>query len=430
MKKNHLSFILLALAIILAWIFLHTKKAVAPATDSPPPAPSSSVSTVSPSPNVAVPALPLPALKPESVKLKNGTAFSLNLPAGYSITPAAEGYRNLRFMAWSPDGRLFVAEMYNRDDTSKGRVLIFENFNATTKQFEKVTPYLENLRNPNSVAFYNDSSGTNWLYLALTDKLVRYKYNSGDTKPTRDPQTLTTFPDYGLSYKYGGWHLTRTVHILDDKVYVSVGSSCNSCEEKESVRASIIVMNPDGSNQETIALGLRNAVGLTSFKNELYVTNMGADHLGNDRPEDTFYKIESGSNYGWPYCYQYQNKIYTDASKQWNAKFDCSKVSVAPVAFPAHSAPLGLYYFNYEHFLPYLNDSFLVALHGSGTSTLGRGYKVVQAKLNGEVKDFITGFIQKGKVYGRPVDIIPYKKKGLFITDDYGGVVYYVDQSS
>jgi glucose/arabinose dehydrogenase len=66
---------------------------------------------------------------------------------------------------------------------------------------------------------------------------------------------LARFPAYGLSYKYGGWHLTRTVAIHDDKVYVSVGSSCNSCEEKEPERASIIQMDPDGSNARFFAKG-------------------------------------------------------------------------------------------------------------------------------------------------------------------------------
>jgi glucose/arabinose dehydrogenase len=261
MKKFHLPLSILTVIIIIVWIFFHTKKATAPVTIfEPTPTSTNSSSPTTTVKTVAVPESPLPSLSPQTVTLKNGTKFSLNLPAGYSITPAAEGFRNLRFMAWSPDDRLFVAEMYNRDDTSKGRLLIFENFNEQTKKFEKVTPHLDNLRNPNSVAFYTDASGKSWLYLALTDKLVRYTYTAGETKSTSKPEILATFPDYGLSYKYGGWHLTRTVKIIDDKVYVSVGSSCNSCEEKEAVRASIIVMNPDGSNQETVASGLRNAV--------------------------------------------------------------------------------------------------------------------------------------------------------------------------
>ena len=106
------------------------------------------------------------------------------------------------------------------------------------------------LHNPNSVAFYKDRDGTDWFYLALTDRLVRYRYEAGKDAPSGEPQVLATFPAYGLAYKYGGWHLTRTVVVGGDgKIYVAVGSSCNACEEKEEVRASILQMNPDGTNQ-------------------------------------------------------------------------------------------------------------------------------------------------------------------------------------
>ena len=124
---------------------------------------------------------------------------------------------------------------------------------------------------------------------------------------------LATFPDYGLGYKYGGWHLTRTVVVGEviigrigrtilslPKVYVAVGSSCNACEEKEEVRATIVEMDLDGKNQRYYARGLRNAVGLKWVKNRLWATNLGSDHLGDHRPADTFYSIEAEKNYGWP----------------------------------------------------------------------------------------------------------------------------------
>ncbi len=82
------------------------------------------------------------------------------------------------------------------------------------------------------------------------------------------------------------------------------GSSCNACEEKEEVRATILEMDPDGKNQRYFARGLRNAVGLQWVNDRLYATNMGSDHLGDNRPADTFYSIEAGTNYGWPYCFQ------------------------------------------------------------------------------------------------------------------------------
>ena len=144
----------------------------------------------------------------------------------------------MRFMALSPDNRIFVTDMYNLTDNRRGVVYILDQFDPKTYQFKKVTKYLSGLRNPNSVAFYTDRNGTDWFYLALTDRLVRYRYEAGKDAPSGTPEVLATFPDYGLGYKYGGWHLTRTVIVGGNgKIYVAVGSSCNACEEKEEVRA-------------------------------------------------------------------------------------------------------------------------------------------------------------------------------------------------
>src|SRR6185436_13226895 len=244
-------------------------------------------------------------LVPHQIKLANGKTFALNLPPEFDISVAAEGLKRVRFMARSPDDRIFVTDMYNLSDNKRGVVYILEDFDPATRQFKKLTKYLTGLRNPNSVAFYTDKSGTNWFYLALTDRLVRYRYEAGSEAPSDEPEVLATFPDYGLGYKYGGWHLTRTIVVGDNgKIYVAVGSSCNACEEKEEVRASILEMDPDGKNQRHFARGLRNAVGLRWVNDRLYVTNMGSDHLGDNRPADTFYALEAETNYGWPFCFQ------------------------------------------------------------------------------------------------------------------------------
>ncbi|HEV2834464.1 MAG TPA: hypothetical protein VGW58_04050, partial [Pyrinomonadaceae bacterium] len=182
-----------------------------------------------------------PKLFPHHITLANGKSFDLNLPSGFEISVAAQGLKRVRFMARSPDNRIFVTDMYNLSDNRRGVVYILDEFDAETFQFKKVTNYLSGLRNPNSIAFYTDRDGKNWFYLALTDRLVRYRYEAGKDAPSGEAQVLATFPDYGLGYKYGGWHLTRTVLMAGNgKLYVSVGSSCNACEEKEEVRASIL----------------------------------------------------------------------------------------------------------------------------------------------------------------------------------------------
>ena len=370
------------------------------------------------------------SLKPHHISLVNGRSYELNLPDGFAITVAAQGLRRVRFMAKSPDARIFVTDMYNLADNKRGVVYILDDFDAATGKFGKVTRYLTGLRNPNSVAFYRDRAGVEWLYIALTHQLVRYKYRAGDNAPSSEPEVLATFPDYGLDYKYGGWHLTRTIAIGDGKIYLSVGSSCNACEEKEAVRASILEMDPDGKNQRHFARGLRNAVGIRWIDGQLYATNMGADHLGDLRPADTMLTVKDGVNYGWPYCYQTGGRMYADAKFNPRlAKMDCKKVVAAEVAFPAHSSPLGFDYFGTENGSG-LSGYFLAALHGSTKKSLNHGYRVVRlrgnGKLSGPTDDFITGFLKAGKVNGRPCDILSFGKDAFLVTDDYAGVIYYV----
>jgi glucose/arabinose dehydrogenase len=370
------------------------------------------------------------ALVAHEVTLADGRRFTLSLPAGYQIRVAAEGLRRVRFMAAAPDGRLFVTDLYNRTDNKRGRIYVLEDFDPASSRFRKVTPYLSGLRNPNSIAFYTDPSGVPWLYVALTDRLVRYHYEAGSSKPAGTPEVLATFPDYGLDYKYGGWHLTRTIAIgPGGKLYVSVGSSCNACEEKEDIRATVVEMSADGSNRRFFARGLRNAVGMRFVGDDLHVTNMGADHLGDAAPEDTMYKLHYGADYGWPHCYVIKKHAVPDplfASTPGRAGGgDCSQVPRPLATFPAHASPLGLAWFG-DAAPPELRQSFLVALHGSSKRSLHHGYRVARVTAEGHVDDFITGFQAGTKVIGRPADVFPLTANSFLVTDDYAGVIYWI----
>jgi glucose/arabinose dehydrogenase len=374
-----------------------------------------------------------PKLVPHRISLANGKSFDLNLPVGFDISVAVQGLKRVRFMAKSPDNRVFVTDMYNLADNQRGVVYILDDFDPSSKSFEKVIPYLTSLRNPNSIAFYTDQQHVNWFYLALTDRLLRYRYNAGEDKPSAEPEVLATFPDYGLGYKYGGWHLTRTIVVGGNgKIYLSVGSSCNACEEKESVRASILEMDPDGQNQKHFARGLRNAVGLRWAQDRLFATNMGSDHLGDHIPADTMYEVRDGVNYGWPYCFQSGPGRFRDRKfNPGGSKMKCRTVPSAYAAFDAHSSPLGLDYFDASHGGE-LKDSFLVALHGSTKRSLNRGYRVVRIpgppRRLDVPEDFISGFLDGKMVHGRPVDVFNFGTDAFLLTDDYAGVVYYVYQ--
>lgn len=396
-----------------------------------------------------------------TVTLANGKTFSLKLPEGFEISIAAQGLKRIRFMTKAPDGRIFVADMYNRADNKLGTIYILDGFDPRSGKFARVIPWLNHLRNPNNVAFYKDPNGQNWLYVALTDKLERFKFRPGEEAPTAEPEVLASYPDYGLNYKYGGWHLTRTVAFggsdhgdrTKSRLYVTVGSSCNACEEKEEIRATVSVMDPDGKHQRILGRGLRNAVGMRPVGGKLYATNMGADHLGDDAPDDTMFVLadtaasagetesdprkhdgqssngqnSNGQNYGWPYCYFKNGIIMADPGFAASPhRLDCSLVPPAYATFAAHSSPLGLEYFDSSTQDAALQDSFLVALHGASKKRLGRGYRVVRIDARKKPEDFITGFLQNGVIYGRPCDLFRMGPDSFLLTDDYSGVIYYV----
>ena len=317
--------------------------------------------------------------------------------------------------------------MYNLTDNRKGTVYILADFNAETGKFGKVISYLTGLRNPNSVQFHTDANGQSWLYLAETDKLTRRRFTSGETKPSdANPQTLATFPDYGLSYKYGGWHLTRTIAFAPNgKLYVSVGSSCNACDEKEAVRATVLEMDANGKNQRTYAKGLRNAVDLKWVGNSFFATNQGSDHLGLNKPDETFYALKDGADYGWASCYQSNGRVTRDTT-QSNRLKSCANVPAAYGFFPARSSALGFDYFDDATSGNAIKNSFLVALHGSTNRRIGHGYKIVIMRKGEKLQDFANGFLQNGKVVGRPCGIMKLDDNSFLFTDDYSGVVYLV----
>lgn len=365
-------------------------------------------------------------LVPQKITLKSGKSFRLNVADGFEITPVVEGLKRVRFFAKSPDGRILVTDMYNLTDNKLGTVYILDGWNQRTAKFEKVTPYLTNLRNPNSVQFYRDANGQDWLYVGETDKLTRRKFTLGETKPTdNNAQTLATFPDYGLNYKYGGWHLTRTIALgSNGKLYISVGSSCNSCVEKEDVRASVIEMNPDGTDQHIFARGLRNAVGLRWIGNFLFATNQGSDHLGLQKPDETFYALKGGTDYGWPYCHSSNGKIFADPKIK--RPEGCRDVAAPYAYFPARSSALGFDYFDDADSPDAIKNAFLVSLHGSTNKAIGHGYKIVIMRKGERLQDFIDGFLQKGRVVGRPCDILKLDANSFLFTDDYSGIIYLV----
>ena len=368
-------------------------------------------------------------LAERTLTLSDGTTTAFQLASDFDIVVAAEGLGKARFMAFAPDGQLFVPDMVDYNLSHEGKLYVLSGFDPATGTFAEKHTYLSGLRTPNSVAFYRDAAGNDWLYLALTAHLVRYPYRAGDTEPSGEPEIIAEFPNEQSPGEVSVvWHITRTIFFHDDRVYVSVGSGCNACEQLAGdMRAMVYSMKPDGSDKRIEGDGLRNTVGIAIAEGELYATANGVDHLGVNAPDEMMYKVEGGTDYGWPYCYAKDGVMVADTSYLWENPLSCDEVPAPLTTFPPRSAPLGLRYFDASAHQA-LAKSFLVALHGSFEAYMRSGNQIVRVTPGGEQVVFMNGFqaAEGDERWARPVDIVQYDEDSFFFTDDLGGRVFYV----
>lgn len=344
------------------------------------------------------------------------TERMLALPAGFQIAVYAAGMTKARFMAWSPEGALVVSEM----QPSAGRVLIWPDTDRDGT-VEGPIVFAQNLRNPHGLAFRDGH-----LYIAEERQVVRLRWQGG--------QPATTAPEVIIPDIPAGGHSTRTIGFgPDGKLYLSIGSSCNVCDEGDKRRATIMQYNSDGSGGRVYASGLRNAVGFVwrPGSDELWATNNGRDGLGDNTPPETLNLIRDGNDFGWPYCHN-----GTIRDQQYGRLGSCDRVTRPAFEMQAHSAPLGLAFVTGEQFPTTYRGDLLVAFHGSWNRSTPTGYKVIRARFNngqatGQVEDFITGWLDtNNRAWGRPVDVSIGPDGNLYITDDGLGVVYRVRRRS
>jgi glucose/arabinose dehydrogenase len=153
---------------------------------------------------------------------------------------------------------------------------------------------MDELNCPNGMDFLEG-----WLYVAETDAIGRIKFDHEKGETVESYERIVT----GLPA--GGNHWPKTLSFgPDDLMYVTTGSSCNVCEEEDERRATMMRCNPDGSNEEIFAKGLRNSAGFdcSPADRHIYATDNGRDMLGDDFPHCELNKVIQGHHYGWPYA--------------------------------------------------------------------------------------------------------------------------------
>jgi glucose/arabinose dehydrogenase len=336
----------------------------------------------------------------------------LNLPDGFNIEIYAE-VPNARQMAFGQStGTVFVG-------TRGKNVYAVVDKNKDRKADEVVT-ILDDLKVGNGVAMHQGN-----LYVAEQNRIARYAAPGFDLSLPFAQMREVIFEDLP-DKAHHGW---RYIGFgPDNKLYVTVGAPCNICDVS-GYEATIIRMNPDGTEAEVYASGIRNSVGI-DFQPDtgtLFFTDNNVDMMGDDTPPGEFNAApEAGMHFGFPYYASGKAQ-----HKDWQDKQPPHEVTFPEVEFQAHTANLGFKFYTGKMFpMDYQGDA-IIAQHGSWNRTEPVGYKLMRVTFddNHQVTGnevFIDGWLNDGEAWGRPTDVLQLPDGSLLVSDDYNGVIYRV----
>lgn len=367
-------------------------------------------------------------------------------PAGFTVARLAENLKSPRNIYIAPNGDIFVV-LSNSERSLKEKVagaitgkskseVTGESANTVVLLRdankdgipEVKTNFLSGLNQPFGVLVIGNS-----FYVANTDGLWQYPYKAGDTRITAPGKKILDLPAGGYN---NHWTRNLIANADNSKIYIAVGSGSNNGEngmENEVRRASILEVNPDGSGEIIYATGLRNPVGMAwaPGTNTLWTAVNERDGLGDDLVPDYITSVKKGGFYGWPYAYYGQHE---DPRMKGQKPDLVARAIVPDVATGAHTASLGLTFYNSDKFPGKYRNGAFIGQHGSWNRSELSGYKVAfvpfsNNKPAGKPEDFLTGFIAdlgKGEVYGRPVGVAVAPDGALLVADDVSGMVWRV----
>lgn len=353
------------------------------------------------------------APKPEVVEHR------FTVAPGFRVELFAEGVQNARLLRFSPGGSLVVSQ------PRLGRLLKLSGDADGDGRSDGRRVLLDGLDRPHGFDFADG-----FLFIGEGGSIARVAIEETGPNTLRTSGTPIRIVE---GIPEGQNHWTRTLRIgPDGLIYLTVGSSCNVCLEKDPRRAAMVRYAIDGSGEEIYASGLRNSVGFDwrPGTRELYATDNGRDLLGDDVPPCELNRVERGGFYGWPYAHG-MNQADPDFGEGQPARI---AGSIPPVhAFGAHQAPLGISFLRHPAQPDGYRDAALVALHGSWNRSQLSGYKVVSLHWNadGSIResDFLTGFQVGDDVIGRPVDVAEGPDGAIYVSDDYAGAIYRITRS-
>jgi len=360
------------------------------------------------------------------------------VPNGFEVNLFASGLSEPRLIRGAPNGDLFVAE------SAAGRIRVLRGNGSAAPQS---AVFASGLEGPFGIAFYPLGANPQWVYIANTDSVVRFPYRNGDLTARGAAETVV--PHLSV-----GGHWTRDVVFSPDgkTMYVSVGSGSNDAEGMgklagtelqtwiaghplgatwgdEADRADVLAFDPQGQNSRVFATGIRNCVGMAvaPASGTVWCSTNERDGLGDNVPPDYITRVREGAYYGWPWYYIGANEDPRHKGERPDLK---DKITIPDVLLQAHSASLGMTFYDGTQFPADYRGNIFAAEHGSWNRSKRTGYKIIRVIVKdgvptGEYDDFATGFvINDSQVWGRPVGVAVAQDGALFVSEDASGTIW------
>ena len=330
---------------------------------------------------------------------------TLRLAPGFTIETYAR-VPGARSLALGPEGVVFVGTR------NEGKVYALVN--------RQVRTVAGGLRWPNGVAYRGGA-----LFVAERSRILRFDgidaWLRGDGGA---PAPAPTVVFDALPNESGhGWKFLR--FGPDGKLYFGIGAPCNVCLRDDPF-ATLARIDPGKGGLEIVARGIRNTVGFDwhPVTRELWLTENGADQLGDDVPSDELNRVTAvGQHFGYPFCHE-----GTVADPSFGKRRPCSAFVPPAHRFGAHVAALGMRFTTGASVPEPLRGKIVVAEHGSWNRSEPVGYRVVLVDPAGKAPEtpLVSGWLRGDRAWGRPVDVELLPDGSLLVSDDEAGVIYRV----
>lgn len=367
---------------------------------------------------------------------------------GLQVQAFAKGLDHPRWLHVLPNGDILVAEANapakpDGSGSVKGWVAkkIMTKAGAVTVSADRIsllrdsdgdgvadqrTVFLDSLHSPFGMALVGNN-----LYVANTDGIMRFPYQTDQTQITTPGELVTTLPGGPINH-----HWTKNLIASPDGrvLYATVGSNSNVAEnglEAEQGRAAIWEIDPAEGSKRLFASGLRNPVGMAwePYSGALWTVVNERDELGNDLVPDYMTSVQDGGFYGWPWSYFGQNM--DDRVKPANPSQVASAL-VPDYALGAHTASLGLSNAVGSRLPAPFTEGLFIGQHGSWNRKPHSGYQVLfvpfkEGRPNDAPFTVLDGFLNgQGEAQGRPVGVVIDGQGALLVADDVGNVIWRV----